>query len=102
GLGDRRVSIYDGGAAAILGCPVVVDRESEFVRLARRLADQGEVSDLCRAASLHLRTHPSVRDDQTSVVEDVMADEAVDEFLNGRPELRRLQIQFGERSVKSM
>jgi hypothetical protein len=39
-----------------------------------------------------------MRDDQPAVVEDVVADETVDEIPDGRAELRRLEIQFNERS----
>src|SRR5262249_60477583 len=89
-------------SATICVCRGGANGQADFVRLAGRLAEQGEVSGLCGAPSLHLRLHAGMRDDQPAVVEDVVADETVDEIPNGRAELRRLEIQFSQRAIETV
>ena len=73
------MAVDDHRRAPVLLRPVVADGQAELVGLAGRLAVEGEVSDPARAAPLHLRLHPGVGDDELAVVEDVVADEAVEE-----------------------
>ena len=49
GLGDRRVAVDDRRRAAVLGRPVVADRQAELVGLAGRLAVQREVAHRARS-----------------------------------------------------
>ena len=78
-LGDRRVPVDDHRPAPVLAGPVEADRQAELVGLAGRLAEEGEVADLARAPALHLLLHPGVGDDEVAVVEDVVADQPVEE-----------------------
>ena len=78
-LGDRRVAVDDHRRPAVFRRPVVADGQAELVGLAGRLAVEGEVPHLARAPPLHLLLHPGVGDDQLAVVEDVVADQAVEE-----------------------
>ena len=79
-LGHRRVAVDDHRRAAVFRRPVVAHRQAELVGLAGRLAVQGEVPHLARAAALHLLLHAGMGDDQLAVVEDVVADQAVEEL----------------------
>ena len=79
-FGDRRVAVDDHRRAPVFRRPVVAHRQAELVRLAGRLAVQGEVPHLARAAPLHLCLHAGVGNDQLAVIEDVMADQAVEEL----------------------
>jgi hypothetical protein len=89
-VGDRRV-------AAVLGGPVVADGQAERVGLAGRLAVQRELADpLARAADVPL-LHPRVRDDEPPVVEDVVADELVDEVGDGRTDAGRRLLELRHR-----
>ena len=78
-LGDRRVAVDDHRLAPVLRRPVEADGQAELVGLAGRLAVEGEVPHLARAPALHLLLHPGVGDDELAVVEDVVADQAVEE-----------------------
>ena len=100
GLRHGRVAIDHAGTSAVLGRPVVADGQPELVGLARRFAEQREVPHLGRPAPLHLRLHAGVRDDEPAVVEDVVADEAVQKLLHVGAELRRLLFEFRQRPVE--
>ena len=93
-LRNGRVSVDDARTAAVLGRPVVANGQAELVRLSGCLAKQGEIPHFGRPATLHFLLHAGVRHDETPIVEHVVADEAIEEFLHLCAELRRLQIQL--------
>ena len=97
GSGNRRVSVHDHRAPAILGCPVVANGETKFVRLAGCLAEESKVSNSSRAAALHFLLHAGVCDDQLAIVEHIVADEIVNEVRHLRAKLRRLRVKLRER-----
>ena len=101
-LRNGRVSVDHAGTSAVLGRPVVADGQSELVGLAGRFAEQGEVPHLGRPAPLHLRLHAGVRDHEPAVVEDVVADEAVEELLHVGAELWRLLFELRQRAIESV
>ena len=66
------------------------------------LAEQCEITYFRGPAALHLLLHARVRDDQTALVEHVVADQAVDEFLHLGPELRSLLFELRQRLVQTV
>ena len=82
------------------GGPVVAHRQAELVGLAGRLAVEGELAHLARAAALHLLLHAGVGHDELAVVEDVVADQPVEELGDlARAKLGGLgqRVELGER-----
>ena len=96
------VSVHYAGAPAVLGGPVVSNRKSELVSLAGGLAEQREVPHFGRPAALHLRLHAGVRHHESTIVEDVVTDESIQELLDVGAELRRLQFEFVKAAIESM
>ena len=78
-LGDGGVAVDDCGGAAVFGGPVVADGQAEFVGFAGGVAVEGELAHAAGGAADVLFLEAGVGDDELSVVEDVMADEFVDE-----------------------
>ena len=100
-LGDRRVAVDDHRLAPVFRRPVVADGQAELVGLAGGLAVEGEVADLARAPALHLLLHPGVGDDQLAVVEDVVADQPVEELGQFLAERLPNIVRAGRRSRRA-
>ena len=96
-LGDGRVAVDDHRRAAVVLRPGITNGQAVFVRLPGRVAVEGKVPHLARAASLHVGGQAGVRDDQLAVVEHVVADQAVDEVDHACDEAGRFPFQLGER-----
>ncbi len=100
GFRNGRVAVDDHRLAAVVGGPVQADRQPELVGLAGRVAVQRELADGPRAAALHLGLQPRMGDDELAVVEDVVADQAIqprlERFDEGRSIVRRQRLDLGE------
>src|ERR1700693_4589968 len=89
-------------SSPILGGPVVSNGQSKLVRLPRRFSVESKVAHLTRTASLHLFFHASVGDDQLSVIQDVVADELVEEFADLGAKLWGLLVELFQRIGEPM
>ncbi len=96
-LGNRRVPVDDGRLAAVVLRPRVAHRQPVLVGLAGRVAVEGEGAHRSRGAPLHVGAKPRMGDDEAPVVEDVVADEAVDERRDAGGELGRLGGELRQR-----
>ena len=76
------------GTSAIFRRPVVTNGEAKFVGFAGGFAVQSEFADACRRAADVPFLHPRVCDNQTAVVQNVMANQFVDELRNISAKLR--------------
>src|SRR6516164_4436165 len=83
GFGNRRVAVNDHRLPAIIGGPVVTNRQAVFVRLSSRFAVHRKLANHPRTTPVHLFTEASMRHDETTTVEHVMAHETIQE-LSGR------------------
>ena len=79
GLGNGGVAEHHPRRALVVRRPVEAHRQAELVALAGRLAVEGEVAHLRRAAPLHLLLEPGVGHHQPAPVEDGMAHQAIEE-----------------------
>ena len=96
------MSVDDARTASVLRRPVVANGQAELVRLSGCLTEQGEIPHFGRPATLHFLLHAGVRHDEMPIVEHVVADEAIEEFLHLCAELWRLQIQLRQGSIEAV
>ncbi len=89
-------------AAAIVLRPVVTHGQAEFVGFARGFTVQRELAHASRRAALIFLLESCVRDDETAVVEHVVAHESVDEALDLLQERGILAVELGECFGESM
>ena len=91
------MAVHNQRLAAVVGRPVVADRQAEFVGFARRLPIKSEFSHFAGAATLHRFLHASVGHHELAVIEDIVADEVVEELRGFDAELVRLAAQLFDR-----
>jgi hypothetical protein len=88
------MAVDDRRLAPIVLCPRLADREPVLVGLSGRVAVEGERSHGSGGPAVHVRGQSRVSDDEAPVIEQVVADESVDELGNLGRELRRLNCQL--------
>jgi hypothetical protein len=81
--------------------PVVANGQAEVVRLSGCLTEQGEIPHFGRSAPLHFLLHAGVGHHEMPIVEYVMADETIEEFLHLCAELWGLPIQLRQVRARS-
>ena len=101
-LGYGRVSIDHECLTAIVRRPVVANGQAKLIRLSRRLAEEGELSHCSRPATVHGLLQASVGNDQLAIVEDIVADKAIEELGDFDAELIRLLAELFHRLCKAV
>src|SRR5690606_17652563 len=94
GLRDGGVAVDDGGPAAVVLGPRVAHGQAELVGLAGGVAVQGVAADPAGGAAVVLLGQTGVADHQPAAVEDVVADEPVDELPHLGAELLALAVHL--------
>ena len=92
---DGRMSVHYDCPPSVFGRPVVPHRKAKLIGFAGRFAIEGKFPYLTRATPLHFSLHPGVSDDEFAVVENIVANEAVNEF--GRRLCEAFPDAFGQR-----
>jgi hypothetical protein len=88
------VPIYHHCWPAIVGCPVVTDRQSEFVDFTCGFAEQRKIANFARPAPLHFVFHSRVCHYQLAAIKNIMADQSIQKLCNLLPKFRRLLFQL--------
>ena len=76
----RRVAIDHHGRAAIFRRPIISHWQAKFIGFAGRFAEQRKIAHRPGTTALHGLLHARVGNHQLAVVQDVVADQLVDEF----------------------
>ncbi len=97
GTRGGRVTVDDGGAAAVLLGPGVAHRQTELVGLAGRVTVERERPHPARCPAVVFLRQPGVAHHQPAAVQDVVADQAVEERrdLGAEGVVLRLQLLDG-------
>ncbi len=90
--GHGRVAVDHRGTAAVLLGPRIAHGQAELVGLTGRVPVQRVRTDSPRGAPVVLLGEPRVTDDQLALVQDVVADQSVDELRDLLAELRVLGV----------
>src|SRR6185437_14096935 len=80
-VGYGRVAVDDRRLAAVLLRPRIAHRQAEFVGFTGALAIEAERAYAVGGAAVKPLREARMRHDETPLVEDVMRDQAVEEFL---------------------
>lgn len=100
------MTIDDRCGTSVFRGPVVAHGQAELVRLAGRFTIKGKLPDLAGTTSLHFFLRSRMGDNQSAIVKDVVADQAVEElsqlFAEICASLVRQRVNFGHGLRKSM
>src|SRR5271155_3897452 len=96
------MAINNHRLAPVLSGPVVTNGQTEFVRLAGRLAVQRKIANLSRTTPLHLFFHPRVSNDKLSVVQNIVTDQRINELGDLSAKFLRLLIELLQRISEPM
>ena len=90
------------GPAPIIGGPVIADRETEFVGLARRLSKKSKGAHGAGTPALHFFLHAGVGHDKFAVVQHVVADQPIEKIGDLALELGRFRLKLRNRVGEAM
>ena len=97
GFGDRRMAVNNMRRPAIFRGPVLAHGKSEFIGFTGCFPIEGKFAHAARSAADILLLHARMSDDELAIVQNVMADQAIDEAFDFAEKCFRLGVQFAQR-----